>query len=74
VNEPEQLAIDKEVTAAQPALAWILAKGDNIVPISKTRRSKYLQENISATEISLTHEEIERLETIFSPGVVAGER
>ncbi len=74
VDKLEQLAAEKKVTAAQLALAWVLGKGENIVPIPGTRRSKYLQENIAATELSLTHEEIKRLETIFFPGAVAGER
>jgi aryl-alcohol dehydrogenase-like predicted oxidoreductase len=64
----------KEVTAAQLALAWVLAKGNHIVPIPGTRRAKYLKENIAATEVSLTKEDINRLETIFFPGAVAGER
>jgi aryl-alcohol dehydrogenase-like predicted oxidoreductase len=58
----------------QLALAWVLAKGEHIVPIPGTRQSRYLKENIAATEISLTSEEIKSLETIFLPGVVAGER
>lgn len=74
VDELEKIAAEKEVTAAQLALAWVLAKGDHIVPIPGTRRSKYLKENIAATEIFLTSEEIERLETIFYPGAAAGER
>lgn len=74
VAELEKIASEKEVTAAQLALAWVLAKGRYIVPIPGTRRINYLKENIDATKILLSDEEINRLETIFSPSAVAGER
>ncbi|MFV0436834.1 MAG: aldo/keto reductase [Desulfopila sp.] len=74
VEQLERLAAEKEVSAAQLALAWVLAKGEHIVPIPGTRRPEYLKDNIAATEISLTAEDIKRLETIFHPGAVMGER
>jgi aryl-alcohol dehydrogenase-like predicted oxidoreductase len=70
----KQFAESKDVTPAQVALAWVLAKGEDIVPIPGTRHLTYLKENIAATNIRLSQEEIEQLETIFYPGSVMGER
>ena len=64
----------KQCTAAQIALAWLLAHGDDIVPIPGTRHIKYLEENASAAEISLTDNELNELETAIAKLAVAGER
>jgi aryl-alcohol dehydrogenase-like predicted oxidoreductase len=74
VNNLKQFAKRKEFTPAQIALAWILAQGEDIVPIPGTRHLSYLEENIAATNIRFSHEEIEQLEAIFYPGAVMGER
>jgi aryl-alcohol dehydrogenase-like predicted oxidoreductase len=62
------------VTAGQLALAWVLSKGDDVVPIPGTKRRKYLEENASAAEIRLTPEEVAELESAVPEGEVAGER
>jgi aryl-alcohol dehydrogenase-like predicted oxidoreductase len=62
------------VTMAQVALAWLLARGDNIVPIPGTKRRKYLEENAAAVEIKLRDAEVEELEEAFPPQAAAGLR
>lgn len=74
VRQLECIAEDKGVTAAQLALAWVLATGEDVVPIPGTRRIKYLQENLAAAEVQLSVGEIGELSAIFAPGTVAGER
>jgi aryl-alcohol dehydrogenase-like predicted oxidoreductase len=59
---------------AQVALAWLLARGDNIVPIPGTKRRKYLEENAAAVEIKLRDAEVEELEEAFPPQAAAGLR
>ena len=59
---------------AQIALAWLLAQGDDIVPIPGTKRIQYLEENIAATNIDLKPDQIDRLNETFKPGVAAGDR
>jgi aryl-alcohol dehydrogenase-like predicted oxidoreductase len=61
-------------TAAQVALAWLLAQGDDVVPIPGTKRVKYLEENLVAATIELTPDEIMALSTVFPPGAASGER
>jgi aryl-alcohol dehydrogenase-like predicted oxidoreductase len=70
----KRLASEKKCTASQLALAWVLAQGSDIVPIPGTRRSKYLRENIQATEVKLSTDDIRKLNEAFPPGVAAGER
>lgn len=67
-------AAGKGATSAQIALAWILNKQDNVIPIPGTRRIKYLKENAAAAAIRLTAEEIASLDALFSPEAVAGTR
>ncbi len=74
VENLKSIAKEKGVTAAQLALAWVLAKGDDIVPIPGTRRSTYLYENIVASDILLDAGDIEKIESVFGMGVAAGER
>lgn len=74
VEEVRRLAAKKGVTAAQLALAWVLSKGEDIVPIPGTKRQKYLEENAGAVELRLTEEETAELEAIVPPDAVAGER
>jgi aryl-alcohol dehydrogenase-like predicted oxidoreductase len=74
VKKVEQLAKDKGVTAAQLALAWVLAKGENLVPIPGTKRRKYLEENVKAVEVTLSAAEVAEIDAIFPPDTAAGER
>ena len=62
------------MTAGQLALAWVLAQGEDIVPIPGTKRRKYLEENAAAVELSLAPELVQNLQKIFPPDTVAGER
>ncbi|MBE8996712.1 MULTISPECIES: aldo/keto reductase [unclassified Nostoc] len=74
VEQVKAIATEKGVTASQLALAWLLAQGEDIVPIPGTKRRTYLEENIAATEITLTEEELNRLEAVAPKGIAAGER
>jgi len=74
VHEIEAMAAEKGVTAAQLALAWVLAQGEDIVPIPGTKRRKWLDQNIAALEISLSRAELDRLDSILPPGAAAGPR
>jgi aryl-alcohol dehydrogenase-like predicted oxidoreductase len=61
VDQIEELAAEKGVTPSQLALAWVLNRGDDIVPIPGTKRRRYLEENVAATDVELTDEETERI-------------
>ena len=74
VEEVEAMAKEKGCTTAQLALAWVLAQGEDIVPIPGTKHVKYLDENIGALEVKLTSEDLNRLDAILPPGAAAGER
>ena len=68
------LAAEKGVTPAQVALAWVLSRGDDVVPIPGTKRRTYLEQNVVAAGIELSRDELERLEQAFPRGAAAGER
>jgi aryl-alcohol dehydrogenase-like predicted oxidoreductase len=74
VGEIQQLAREKGVTAAQLALAWLLTRGDHVVPIPGSRRIERLEENTAAADIELTENDLHRLEVIAPVGVAAGMR
>jgi aryl-alcohol dehydrogenase-like predicted oxidoreductase len=74
VHEVEAMAREKGCTTAQLALAWVLAQGDDVVPIPGTKRRKYLDENIAALDVKLSDEDLQRLDRILPPGAAAGER
>ncbi|WP_310589904.1 aldo/keto reductase [Fibrella aestuarina] len=74
VKQIEALAADKGVTASQLALAWILAKGEEFLPIVGTKRRTYLQENIGALDITLTPDDLAQIEAISPKDAVAGLR
>jgi aryl-alcohol dehydrogenase-like predicted oxidoreductase len=74
VERIEQTAAEKGVTAGQLALAWVLSRGDDVVPIPGTKRRGYLEENVTATEIELSADELARIEQAAPVGVTAGER
>lgn len=74
VEAVEDIARGKGVTTAQLALAWLLSKHDDIVPIPGTRRKNYLMENIEAVDITLNDEEIKEIESAVPVDAVKGER
>ena len=74
VEGVERMAAEKGCTAAQLALAWVLAQGRDIVPIPGTKRRKYLDENLGALYVSLTAADLAKLERILPRGIVAGPR
>jgi aryl-alcohol dehydrogenase-like predicted oxidoreductase len=74
VRVVEAIAGEKGCTASQLALAWLLARGDDIVPIPGTKHRKYLEENAAALNVTLTQRDLERIETAFPFGATAGER
>jgi aryl-alcohol dehydrogenase-like predicted oxidoreductase len=74
VREIERLAREKKVTPSQLALAWVLSRGDDVVPIPGTKKRKYLEENLAAAEVRLGSDELARIEAIAPSGVAAGAR
>jgi aryl-alcohol dehydrogenase-like predicted oxidoreductase len=74
VEKVRSLAEAKGVTAGQLALAWLLAQGNDVVPIPGTKRRKYLAENLGAVDVELSAEELAALDEAFPPDAVAGER
>lgn len=69
-----ELAKSKNCTPAQLALAWVLAQGDDIVPIPGTKRMKYLLENLAAADINLSSDDLRRIDTLLPFGQTAGDR
>jgi aryl-alcohol dehydrogenase-like predicted oxidoreductase len=69
-----EIAAEKGATPGQLALAWLLARGEDIVPIPGTKRRKYLEENAGAVDITLTGEDLRRIEEAIPKGSAAGER
>ena len=74
VERVKEIADEKGVTAGQLALAWVLAQGDDIVPIPGTTKVKNLEENVAAADVELTDEDLARLDEAAPKGVAAGER
>ncbi len=74
VEKVQALAAAKGCTPSQLALAWVLAQGEDIVPIPGTKRIKYLEENLGAIEVRLSDEERRQIDAILPPGSVSGER
>lgn len=74
VKRIREMAKAKGCTPAQLALAWVLAQGDDVVPIPGTKRRKYLEENLGALDVELTANDLARIEEIAPKGVAAGER
>jgi len=70
----EEIAEAKGATPAQVAIAWVLSRGEDIIPIPGTKKVKYLDENAAAVDIALGEDEIARLDAGFPPGVTAGTR
>jgi len=74
VREVEQLASEKGITPGQLALAWVLARGDDIVPIPGTKHVKYLEENVAAVDVTLSNADVERLDSVIPVGAATGTR
>jgi aryl-alcohol dehydrogenase-like predicted oxidoreductase len=74
VKEIEGMAALKGCTPSQLALAWVMARGGDIIPIPGTKRVKYLEENMGAAEVGLSAEELARIDAILPAGAAAGAR
>ncbi|PYQ03623.1 MAG: aldo/keto reductase [Acidobacteria bacterium] len=74
LRQVEQLAADKKCTPSQLALAWVLARGKDVVPIFGTKRRKYLIENLAALKVQLTDQDRRRLDELAPKGAAAGDR
>lgn len=74
VDQVKAIAQEKGVTPAQLALAWLLAQGDDMVPIPGTKRRQYLEENVAAVEIELSQAELDRIDAMAPQGAAVGDR
>ena len=74
VNQVRAVATEKGVTPSQLALAWVLSRGADVIPIPGTTRRSHLEENLGALEIDLTPEDLDRIESAFPKGATAGDR
>ncbi len=74
VERVREIASEKGCEASQLALAWVLAQGEDVVPIPGTKRRKYLEENVGAVEVELTAADLARVEEVLSDASVAGTR
>ncbi|HEX9944789.1 MAG TPA: aldo/keto reductase [Thermoanaerobaculia bacterium] len=74
VQRIEEIAAAKKCTPAQLALAWVLAQGEDILPIPGTKRRKYLEENVGALDVELTPEDLRRIDEAAPKGAAAGAR
>jgi aryl-alcohol dehydrogenase-like predicted oxidoreductase len=70
----EKFAAEHKAKASQVALAWVLAQGEDIVPIPGTKHRKYLEENAAAVDLKLSKQDLERIDAAFPMGVAAGNR
>jgi aryl-alcohol dehydrogenase-like predicted oxidoreductase len=74
VARVEAMAKEKNCKPAQLALAWVLAQGEDIVPIPGTKRRSYLEENVAALVVKLTKDDLARLDELMPQGAAAGPR
>jgi aryl-alcohol dehydrogenase-like predicted oxidoreductase len=74
VHRIEAIAKEKSCKPSQLALAWVLAQGDDIVPIPGTKRRRYLEEDVGALDIKLTPDDLRRIDEVFPSGAAAGDR
>jgi len=74
VDRLQEMAEEKQVTPGQLALAWLLAQGGDILPIPGTKQRKYLEENAAALEITLSPEDLERIDRAAPKGAAIGQR
>jgi aryl-alcohol dehydrogenase-like predicted oxidoreductase len=74
VKRVEEIAKEKKCTPSQLALAWLLAQGQDIIPIPGTKRRKYLEENVGALKVKLSPEDLHRIDEVAPHGAAAGDR
>jgi aryl-alcohol dehydrogenase-like predicted oxidoreductase len=74
VAKVEEIAKNKGVGSSQLALAWVLAQGEDLVPIPGTKRIRYIEQNAAAVDIKLTEDEMEQINNVFPPHAAAGDR
>jgi len=74
VAKVEEIAKNKGVGSSQLALAWVLAQGEDLVPIPATKRIRYIEQNAAAVDIKLTEDEMEQINNVFPPHAAAGDR
>ena len=74
VNALSDLATEMGITPAQLCIAWVLAQGEDIVPIPGTKKRKWLNENIAASDVQLSEPQLDRLNALFPQGVAVGDR
>jgi aryl-alcohol dehydrogenase-like predicted oxidoreductase len=74
VAKVKEIAAEKGCTPGQLALAWLLQKGEDVVPIPGTKRRRYLEENVAATDVQLTQNDLQRIEAAAPRGAVVGDR
>jgi aryl-alcohol dehydrogenase-like predicted oxidoreductase len=74
VDRIKEIAAEQDCTPGQLALAWVLAQGDDVVPIPGTKRRRYLEENVQATELALSAEDLARIDEVAPVGAAAGDR
>ncbi len=74
VERVRRMAAEKKCTPGQLALAWVLAQGDDIVPIPGTKHRKYLEENVGALDVRFSVEELQEIGDVFPPGAASGTR
>ena len=74
VKRVEEIAKEKRCKPSQLALAWVLAQGNDVVPIPGTKRRKYLEENVGALSVKLTKEDLRGIDEVFPPEAAAGQR
>jgi aryl-alcohol dehydrogenase-like predicted oxidoreductase len=74
VERVEEVAAEKDITAGQLALAWVLAQGDDMAPIPGTKHRHYLEENVAALDVELSEEDLRRIDEVAPRGVAAGDR
>jgi aryl-alcohol dehydrogenase-like predicted oxidoreductase len=74
VAKVEEIATEKGCTPSQLALAWVLAQGEDIVPIPGTKRREYLEQNVGALDVQLTADDLREINEVFPQGVAAGQR
>jgi len=72
VERVRQIAAEKRCTPSQLALAWLLARGPDIVPIPGTKQRKYLEENVGALRVKLTPDDLRRIDEVAPKGIAAG--
>ncbi|UZJ76885.1 aldo/keto reductase [Fictibacillus sp. KU28468] len=74
VEKIKEIALEKNCSTSQLAIAWLLAQGNDIVPIPGTKKTRYLEENVGAIKVELTQEDLNRINEAAPRGAVAGER